>query len=89
MIRDAFTEMRAKALGLQTEPFHFTAQLGELKAFVAQSRPTLCNCMDHSPPGSSVHEASPGTNTEVESLPQGIFPTQGLNPGFWHLLRWQ
>ena len=84
MIRDAFTEMRAKALGLQTEPFHFTAQLGELKAFVAQSRPTLCNCMDHSPPGSSVHEASPGKNTGVGChalLPQGIFPTQRLNPG--------
>ena len=86
MIRDAFTEMRAKALGLQTEPFHFTAQLGELKAFVAQSRPTLCNCMDHSPPGSSVHEASPGKNTGVgcPALFQGIFPTQGSNPGLLH-----
>ena len=40
--------------------------------------------MDHSPPGSSVHEDSPGKNTGVGChalLPQGIFPTQGLNPG--------
>ena len=40
--------------------------------------------MDHSPPGSSVHEDSPGKNTGVgcHALPpQGIFPTQGLNPG--------
>ena len=27
--------------------------------------PTLCNIMEHSPPGSSVHGNSPGKNTEV------------------------
>ena len=45
---------------------------------VAQSCLTLCNPMDYSPPGSSVHGDSPGKNTEVGSLPllQGIFPTQ-------------
>ena len=32
---------------------------------VAQSRPTLCNLMDCSPPGSSVHRSSPGKNTGV------------------------
>ena len=34
--------------------------------------------MDSSPPGSSVHEDSPGKNTEVgcHALLQGIFPTQ-------------
>ena len=40
--------------------------------------------MDGSPPGSSVHGDSPGKNTGVGChalLPQGIFPTQGLNPG--------
>ena len=31
----------------------------------AQSRPTLCNLMDCSPPGSSVHRSSPGKNTGV------------------------
>ena len=39
--------------------------------------------MDCSPPDSSVHRISPGKNTGVgsNSLLQGIFSTQGLNPG--------
>jgi len=39
--------------------------------------------MDSSPAGSSVHGDSPGKNTGVgcHALLQGIFPTQGLNPG--------
>ena len=46
-----------------------------------QSCPTLCNPVDRSPPGSSVHGGSPGKNTGVvcHALLQGIFPTQGLN----------
>ena len=32
---------------------------------VAQSCPTLCNPMDCSPPGSSIHQDSPGKNTGV------------------------
>ena len=53
---------------------------------VAQSCPTLCDPMDCSPPGSSVHEDSPGKNTGVgcHFLLQGIFPTQGSNPGLLH-----
>ena len=49
---------------------------------VAQSCPTLCNLVDYSPPGSSVHGDSPGKNTGVgyHALLQGIFPIQGLNP---------
>ena len=45
---------------------------------VPQSYPTLCNCMDYSPPGSSVHRDSLGKNTRVDSISllQGIFPTQ-------------
>ena len=48
---------------------------------VAQSCPALCNPMDCSPPGSSVHGDSPGKNTGVgcHALLQRIFPTQGLN----------
>ena len=40
--------------------------------------------MDCSLPGSSVHRDSPGKNTGVgcHALLQGIFPTQGSNPGF-------
>ena len=39
--------------------------------------------MDCSPPGSSVHGDSPGKNTGVgcHAVLQGIFPTQGSNPG--------
>ena len=53
------------------------------KVLVAQSCPTLCDLTDCTRPGSSVHGDSPGKNTGVgsHSLLQGIFPTQGLNPG--------
>ena len=53
---------------------------------VTQSRLTLCNPMDCSLPGSSVHGDSPGKNTGVgyHALLQGISPTQGLNPGLLH-----
>ena len=46
---------------------------------VAQSCLTLCDPMDSSPPGSSVHGDSLGKNTGVgcHVLLQGIFPTQG------------
>ena len=42
--------------------------------------------MDCSPPGSSVLGDSLGKNTGVgcRALLQGIFPTQGLNPGLLH-----
>jgi len=53
---------------------------------VTQSCLTLCDPMDCSPPGSSVHGDSPGKNTGVgcQALRQGIFPTQGSNSGFPH-----
>ena len=40
-------------------------------------------CVDCSPPGSSVHGDSPGKNTGLgcHALLQGIFSTQGSNPG--------
>ena len=43
--------------------------------------------MDYRPPGSSVHGDSPGKSTGVGChalLLQGIFPTQGSNPGLPH-----
>ena len=51
-----------------------------------QSCPTLCNPMDCSPPGFSVHGDSPEKNIRVGShvLLQGIIPTQGSNPGLLH-----
>jgi len=53
---------------------------------VAQSCLTLCDPVDCSLSGSSVHGDSPGKNTGVgcHALLQGIFPTQGLNPGLSH-----
>ena len=60
-----------------------TAPGGPDVCLVAQSCPTLCNPVESSPPGSSVHGDSPGKNNGVgcHALLQGIFPTQGLNPG--------
>ena len=56
---------------------------------VTQSCLTFYNPMDCSPPGSSFHEDSPGKNTTVgcHALLQGIFPTQGWNPGLQHCTR--
>ena len=56
---------------------------------VVQSCPTLCHPMDCSSPGSSVHGDSRGKTTGVgcHSLLQGIFPTQGSNPGLLHCRR--
>ena len=55
---------------------------------VTQSCPTLCDPMDYSTPGSSVHGISSGKNIGVccHFLLQGIFPTQGSNPRLQH---WQ
>ena len=56
---------------------------------VGQTCSSLCNPMDHSPLGSSVHGVSPGKNTGVDchALLEGIFPNQGQNPGLLHC-RW-
>ena len=58
---------------------------GEL-CLVAQPCTTLCDPMDCSLPDSSVHGDSLGKNTGVgcHALFQGIFPTQGSNPGLLH-----
>ena len=54
----------------------------------AQSCLTLCDPVDCSPPGSSVHGIFPGKNTGIgcHFLLQGIFLTQGSKPC---LLHWQ
>ena len=53
---------------------------------VAQSRLHLCDPMDCSPPGSSVRGDSLSKNIGIgcHALLQGIFPTQGSNPGVPH-----
>ena len=57
-----------------------------VQCLVTQSWPVLCDPKDCSPPGSSVHEDSPGKNTGVgsHSFLQGIFPTRVSNPGLPH-----
>ena len=56
---------------------------------VSQPCPTLCDPVDCSLPSSSVHAYSPSKNNELvcQALLQGIFPTQGSNPGLPHC-RW-
>ena len=52
----------------------------------AQLCPTLCDPMDCSPPGSSVHEILQARILEWVTifLLQGIFPTQGYNQCLLH-----
>ena len=58
-------------------------------AKLLQSCPTLCDPTDCSPPGSSVYRGSPGKNTGVgcHAFIQGIFATQGSNPGLLNCRR--
>ena len=53
---------------------------------VAQLYPPVCNPMECSPPGSSLHGDSLGTNTGVgcHFLLQVIFLTQGSSSGLLH-----
>ena len=66
-----------------------TQRLPAAATLVSQSCQTLCDPMDCSQPGSSVHGDSPGKNTGVgcHAPLKGIFPTQGSNPGLPHC-RW-
>ena len=67
-------------------PFLLINSNSAVLCLVAQSYSTLCDPMDCSPPGSSVHEDSPGKNTGVgcHALLWRIFPSEGLNPGLLH-----
>ena len=65
--------------------FSFILDNRDLLFLVTQLCLTVCSSMDCSLPGSSVHGDSPGKNIGVgcHALLQGIFPTQGMNPGLW------
>ena len=57
---------------------------------VAQSCLTLCDPMDCSPPGSSVHGILQARILEWVAMPSSRgFPTQESNLCLLHLLRWQ
>ena len=53
---------------------------GKKKKNVAHSSPTLCNFIECSPPGSSLHRIL----SPLEWVAIPIFPTQGLNPCLLH-----
>ena len=88
----ALTQVRLVSAGVEayTKAFSALVQLPTCFNFVfwvhAQSRPTLCDPMDCSPPRLLCPWNFPGKNTGVgsPSLLQGIFPTQGSNPGLLH-----
>ena len=76
---------------------HFSAPAFTVRTWKCQSPPSsgyvslavqscLCDPIKWSPPGCSARGDSPGKNTAVgcHALLQGIFPTQGLNPGLRH-----
>ena len=67
-------------------PFFPASLYSAVLSLVAQLCMTLCDPVDCSPLGSSVHGDSPGQNTEAGScsLLQGIFPTQGWDPSLPH-----
>ena len=76
-------------LSFYTSPcdrYTFFFSTSHFVCLVTQSCLTVCNPMDCSPPGFSVHGDSPGKNAGVgcHALLQGIFPTQGSNPGLPH-----
>ena len=74
--QDQFRKNELQTLKLCTHIICLTAQLCLI----------LCDSMDYSLPVSSVHGDSPGKSTGVgcHVLLQGIFPTQGSNPGLPH-----
>ena len=78
--------------GSQCQGILFGTSLAVL-CLVAQSCQTLCDSMDCSLPGSSVHRDSSGKSTGVgcHFLVHGFFPTQRSNPGLpqcrWILYR--
>ena len=63
--------------------FTLFSPLSCVLCLVAEWRPTLCDPMDCSLSGCSVHADSPGKNTGVgwHAVLQGIFPTQKDEPG--------
>ena len=70
-----------------TACFSYQKESESVKVLVAQLCLTLCNPMDCSLPGSSVHGIFQARILEWAAIPfsRGIFLIQGSNPG---LLRW-
>ena len=65
--------------------------LSQFSMLVAQLYPTLCDPMDYTPPGSSVHGIIQARTLEWVAifLLQGNFPTQRSNLPLLRLMHWQ
>ena len=85
---DPGIEPRSPALQADSLPFEEALCLSwvYLCVLVPQLCLTLCDSMDCSPPGPSIHRSFPGKTTGVGhcSLLQRIFLTQGSNSGLPH-----
>ena len=79
-------KIHSLVMKLQGKQWAFWSLTQSTLCLVTQSCPTLCDPMGCSPLGSSVHGDFVGKNTGMgyHALLQGIFPTQGLNPGLPH-----
>ena len=76
------------SLPLSFFPSHSSIHPSKVKVLVTQSCPTLCDPMNCSLPGSSVHGIlQVRIWSRGYSLLQWIFLTRGLNPGLLHC-RW-
>ena len=86
--RDNNSDEWNEALKSSPQPLFQPPLSVTLVCYLVAQCPTLCDLMDCSPPGSSIHGHFPGKNTGVgcHFLLQGIFLTQGWNPC---LLYWQ
>ena len=80
--------IQSKSFSGKRQQFHIDETMRNRKEYtvlclVTQSCLTLCNPIDCGRPGSSVRGDFQGKNTRVccHALLQGIFLTQGLNPG--------
>ena len=67
-------------------PGTFPRLFHQVLCLIAQPCPTVCDPMDCSPPGSSVHGILQARILQWVAIPfsSSIFLTQGLNPGFLH-----
>ena len=88
-----FTGKAVKLISLKKVDIRFQhlSWVGSMHANSLHLCPTLCDPMDYSLPGFSVHRDSQGKNTGMgcHALLQGIFQTQGSNPSLLCLLHWQ
>ena len=71
-----YTVSHCKKNDTGSDPLRLIIKEHAVLCLVTQSCLTLCDPMDCSPPGSSLHGDSPGNNTEVgcHALLQGILP---------------